>query len=180
VQSCHHKIADNHTLDDGIAQLASQIDNPMSPPLVSSFGTFETGLDLASLAWPKLKHTFHNESGLRLLAHSTNALRQDGPIQRLKSTYLRDHPVDGLLVGKHGPQPEGDPVLNMIRLCSPELRPRLVVEFWAPNVIMYEDGPMSKGCRVNWEKTANYVSRCQRVRASEAGGMVDQDKLLII
>jgi hypothetical protein len=152
----------------------------MSQPLVSSFGTFETGLYLASLAWPKLKHTFHNESGPRLPAHCTNALGQDGPIQQLESTYLQDHPVDCLLVGTHDPQLEGDPVLNMIRLCSPELRPCLMVEFWAPSVIMYEYGPMSKGCRVNWEKTANYVSRCQRVRASEAGGTVDQDKLLII
>jgi hypothetical protein len=150
VQSCHHKVADNHTLDDDIAQLASRIDNPMSPPLVSSFGKFGTGLDQTSLAWPKLKHTFHNESAPRLPVHSTNALRQDGPIQHLKNTYIRDHPVDCLLVGKHGPQPELGPVLkNMVRLCSPKLRPLLMVEFWAPSVIMYEDGPMSKGCRTN-------------------------------
>jgi hypothetical protein len=38
---------------------------------------------------------------------------------------------------------------------------------------------MSKGCRANWEKTSNYVSRCQRAKASEAGGTADQDKLVV-
>jgi hypothetical protein len=85
------------------------------------------------------------------------------------------------LIGKHGPSEEQDHVLtSMIRHCPIEKRPRLIVEFWAPSAILHEDGPMSKGCRTNWEKPANYVSRCQRVRASEAGGTADQDKLVVI
>ena len=123
---------------------------------------------------------FHNESGQKLPEHSTNAMRQDGPIQRLKQTYLRDHPVDYLLIGKHGPSEEQDHVFNMIEHCPIEKRPRLIVEFWAPSAILYENGPMSKGCRTKWEQTGQYVSRCQRVRASEAGGTVDQDKLVVI
>jgi hypothetical protein len=173
-------VTDNHTLNDDIAQLASRVDNPTSPPLVHSFGTFETGLDLAYLAWPKLKHIFHNESGQKLPPQCTNALRQDCPIERLKHTSLRNHPVDCILVGKHGPQADHDPVLTMLQYNSPTQRPRLIVEFWAPSAILHDNGPMSKGCRAKWEATTGYVSRCQRVRASEVGGTVDQDKLLII
>ena len=88
-QHCYlEHLADKHTFDNDIAQLASRVDNPTSPPQISSFGTFETRLDLAYLAWPRLKHIFHNESRQHLPAHTTNALRQDGPIQRVKHTNL--------------------------------------------------------------------------------------------
>jgi hypothetical protein len=166
----------DHGLNRDIVALDERIDSP-AVYIFRSVGSIDMGLDFIEEAWPLLHHVFHNRGGPIELGKSS-AL-QDGPLYRLPMSYLSQHPVDCLVVGRHSEPHFQDKILDMVR-ASGRSRPKMILKLWPIGAILHNQGPVTKAICDGWLQGAGYVTRCCRVHAAETGGAVDQSKLVVI
>ena len=153
---------------------------------IRTFGTVDSGLEAMTHAWPKLEHIFAVRRGPKKISLASVGVKfcYWGP-HRSHPRLLDKHPVDLLVVEKSSIQkaPEATQVANahekMIEGASEGNRPSLVVETWRGNAQLWTYGPMGKLCVIRWVQMG-YYSRCKRVEATQVGGAINQDRLIVV
>ena len=136
-------------------------------------------------AWPKLDVRF-------AVRNSKESLPPDledpqnlfyGP-HRTRPSLLNKHPVDLLVIekGSHGapisnlsPQPWEE----IIQQTSPANQPTVVIEAWQSSATLWRHGPTSKAVTARW-RDLGYDLYCKKVNATQIGGAIDQERLLVI
>jgi hypothetical protein len=184
IRNTHHCVAisidtqltTNFDLSKDIAVMDKKAESPASSPF-QRVGSIDMGVDLTEEAWPRLSHVFHNRGGPSDQGFTT-AL-QDGPLDRLPLNYLILHPVDLLVISRHGEPALQDRIFDMV-IASGAERPTMILELWPIGAVIHTRGPMSKSSRELWSCTAGYTTRCGRVHAGETGVAVDQSKLVVL
>lgn len=136
-------------------------------------------------AWSSLQHIFavaDNETFLTRMNPQPSHLVK-GPRCSLK--LLRQHPVDLLVVGRQHidcqPQTyERDTWWErLVDQCPTEDRPKYIIETWNEQALMWNCSPMDKGTVTRWSRLG-YDSRCNLVAATELGGAISQQTLLVV
>jgi hypothetical protein len=145
---------------------------------ITTFATINMGLDLARAAWPGLKQVFScSRKDASVFAPGRPTTAKLGPPERVSRQVLSQHPVNLLPVNCTGNQPQPE-ILPWI-FSTRGHKPRLVVEFWPAAAAVHEDGPMHKSTCQQW-LILEYQSRCRLLNATQIGGSVDQDVLLVV
>ena len=67
---------------------------------------------------------------------------------------------------------------ELVSTTQPSRKPRLVIETWPASAQMWSKGPMSKARIATWTMLG-YETRCKVVRATDVGGAIRQDRLLV-
>jgi hypothetical protein len=137
------------------------------------------------LAWPSLEHKC---SARRNDAKQPEAGDPKGPkefrgTQRFQNSLLNKIPVDMIVVERGTKQ---RPPTDLQRTAWEDLidktfwkcRTRLVLEMWHTNTQPWSKGPMCKGRTTVWEELG-YVARCRTVQATDIGGAIHQEKLIV-
>jgi hypothetical protein len=147
-----------------------------SRSLFTTYGTAGLGLDLTAEAWPQLEQLFVSDAdGLLLQGCGRPSCPMWPSVSRLSKTCLRDNPVDMLVLGA---LTTATHEAWRLRIPLDTQAPKLVIEFWPPESILDEAGPMSKLTNTKWT-TQGYHSSCRAVNALQLGGVVDRQWLLV-
>jgi hypothetical protein len=151
---------------------------------IQSFGIIDGGLELMKYAWPSLQHKFS------VRRNDANLLDNDGDTQvflghhRYPKDLLRKHSVDLITVEqghlktppvKYRRTPWEDLVENSPKAC----RPRVVIETWPASAQMWRQGPVCKAHTTVWKDMA-YITRCRLINATEVGGAIQQERLIVV
>ena len=152
---------------------------------VQSFGIIDGGLELMKEAWPSLEHKFSvRRSAIELAGDAgTNKPTIYLGHHRYPAILLKKHPVD-LLAVENG-YLKTPPIkysrtawTNLVEGTPQECRPRVVVETWPASAQMWRQGPICKAHTTVW-KEMGYTTRCRVVNATEVGGAVNQERLIV-
>jgi hypothetical protein len=65
----------------------------------TTYGTYGLGIDLTSFAWPKMQQVFPGGDIKQQKTFATSPSGEDIDIDRISQLYLRQHPVDLLVLG---------------------------------------------------------------------------------
>jgi hypothetical protein len=150
---------------------------PAGQTVFERYGTAGLGLDLTAEAWPSLEQVFiSGGKGLFSDVPCRPECPQVPDVRRLPSVFLDLYPVDLLLLGdldtiKHSAW--------LVRITRATKRPRLVIEFWEEDKLFSDEGPVSKLQVTKWQE-AGYRSTCRLVNATQTGGVVDRNWLVVI
>jgi hypothetical protein len=155
-------------------------------PWVRNFGVIDGGLELMRLAWPSLKHVFsvrRNNVNLPSPAGVTAPPKIIQGVHRYPPNLLNQHPVDLLVVDQGSLyQPpvkyERTPWEVLLDTTHTKRQPRIVIETWTSSAQMWNKGPMSKAHTTIWTDLG-YCTRCKVVRATDVGGAIRQDRLIV-
>ncbi len=152
-----------------------------------SFGTLDGGIETMRMAWATLEHKFavrrRNETIGHLEEGTSDAKVVPGP-RRYPEHLLKNHPV-GLLVVERGhiQRPEAVPKAEewekLVEGTALEHRPKIIIESWKATALMWSQGPTSKGVITRW-RTLGYATRCRRIGATQVGGAITQNRLLVL
>jgi hypothetical protein len=97
-------------------------------------------------------------------------------VQRLPQDFLALNPADMLVLGDLTEPTHG---LWLDRVKQSPAPPSLVIEFWPDHTLISNDGPVSKIWATRWEE-ANYETTCRLLNATQVGGIIDLDWLVVI
>jgi hypothetical protein len=141
-----------------------------------SYGTAGLGLDLTAEVWPMLTQEF-------MSAGSTFPSNCPGrpecnlipSVARLPLDILTRHSVTILVLGSL------DLVIHeawLRRVKASKLPPCIVLEYWHADWALKESGPMAKLAMEKWSR-ADFRSRCSMINATQVGGVVDRQWLMV-
>ena len=157
--------------------------------LIRRYGTVDAGLELCCTAWPRLEHVFSCAGSLdrRSAPGRPTAAHELGPGENVSEKVLLRHPVDLLAVEAyrvHRKVSLTQPVTFWERWVAKAAgkpdRPRLVIESWEPAALFTSGiGPLDKASRTRWLELG-YQTRGRVLRATELGGAIDQERLLVV
>ena len=156
---------------------------PASTIPYKTFGTIGEELPTYASAFSGLKQKYRVCSHVADTVLSNQVLEVPGP--RFPKNTLSQLPVDLLLVGRGSltdnkcPSQQCSRWLQMIQAQPAGDRPKVVVESWHGNAVLWEGGPADKLTITKWEK-AGYVTRCRLLHAADAGGAIDQAHFLVV
>ena len=155
-------------------------------PWVTSLGVIDRGLELMRLAWPSLRHVFsvrRNEVKLPSPMETPTEPKVFQGVHRYSPILLNQQPVDLLVVDRGSQyQPPAHhgrtPWEVLVAATQPDRKSRLVIETWPASAQMWIKGPMSKARTTIWRELG-YDTRCKVIRATDVGGAIRQDRLLV-
>lgn len=138
------------------------------PPEYLTYGTIGEGYHTARSAWTGLTHAWEIPKGAR----PTPAQLKRRPVELLaiERGYWKRPAVGEDLTATWR---------HMVVECPRERRPATVVETWPGDSALWKNGPMTKGTVTKWGRLG-YGSRGRVLRATEAGGAIDQVRCLVI
>jgi hypothetical protein len=136
-------------------------------------------------AWPSLEHKFSvRRNGIELVCDvgASQPAVYFGH-HRYPSTLLKKHPVDLLAVEsgylKTPPTKYSRTAWSTLVEGTPqECQPRVVIETWPASAQMWRQGPICKSHTTVW-KEMRYTTRCCVVNATEVGGAINQERLIV-
>lgn len=152
-------------------------------PWIQSFGVIDGGLELMKYAWPFLDHKFS------VRRNDTKLLGDDGRTEIIRGHHryprdlLRRHPVD-LLTIEQGhlttppPKYQRTSWEDLVEFSPKECRPRVLIETWPGTAQMWRQGPVCKGHTSVWAEMG-YTTRCRLINATEVGGAIQQERLIV-
>ena len=154
-------------------------------PWIRTYGTIDGGFEVTRAAWPALTHVF----SVRRHGDKVESPEVADPKHvyqghhRYPHEMLNRHPVDLLAVEmgyqqrpteRYDWQPWETVVVNTLLT----KRPRVVIEMWPPNAQLWSKGPACKSTIARWHELG-YVSRYQRISATQVGGAITQGRLVV-
>jgi hypothetical protein len=155
-------------------------------PWVKTFGIIDGGLEMMRFAWPTLEHKLSVQRSRDILpplgSSEWNPKVVPGT-HRYRASLLNKRPVDMLIVepGTRQLPPtsyQRIPWEDLVSTTCLKKRPRLVLEMWSANAQMWSKGPLCKARATVWSDM-EYHTRCRVVRATDIGGTICQDKLVV-
>jgi hypothetical protein len=150
---------------------------------IQSFGVIDGGLELMKYAWPSLDHKFS------VRRNNTTLVTDDAKTEivlghhRYPKDLLRKNPVDLLTVEQgHLKSPpvkyRRTPWEDLIGNSPKESRPKVVIETWSASAQMWRQGPVCKAHTTVW-KEMGFTTRCRLINATEVGGAIHQERLIV-
>jgi hypothetical protein len=125
-------------------------DDDAVAPLFETYGTYGLGIDLTSVAWPKMRQSFTEGDVKQREAFTTPPSGEDIDIDRIPRSYLRQHPVDLLVLGNLN-RDAHEAWMQRIPGLRFKQTPDMILEFWEPwYITRNSDGPMSKLVVTRW------------------------------
>jgi hypothetical protein len=115
---------------------------PSGVATINRYGTAGLGLDLTAEAWPTLTQVFVSDSKAPTADAPNRPTCQHVPeAQRLSKDFLMKNPVDLLVLG-HLSGSSHDEWWDRVK--QARIPPALIFEFWNQDLLLSEDGPVSK------------------------------------
>ena len=164
------------TCDDVVVGLEERVDTQPKEP--RRFGTAGPGPNLFREIWKNEDHVFAAEGGpARTYGHT----QEIGHPERVSSDILNPHPVEVLVVeeGPEDQRPKRCFWERWLDRCREENRPDYVVIASSAQELVLTTGLQSKWWRRVFRKW-NYEADYWFVRGHEHGGVVRQDRCLVI